>query len=234
MQSGYLKDRYEYLSQNWENIKPTKVTTHDQNKFENKMGEYGEGHHYQEFLNLFRRIKTRNDMMPYDDDKLIERTLLMEFLKDIQTTTDEQALFDPPNVIFKWPFYLKNDTTKPDSIENINPDNDAWLQLDPVGNSSNTPTIGAVFNEVLHCLADLPEEHNFKFGLFVYSDTKSFPPSYRTKSYSAESSAHLDNANSNQKQGTFWDSSNITKMGLQNRYLRSNGRIVITRESSSL
>ena len=165
------------------------------------MSEYGEGNHYQEFLNLFRRIKTRNETMPFDDNKLIERELLMEFLKDIQVTTDEQALLDPPENNFKWPYNIKNDTSKPDSVFNIKTEDDKWLQLDPVGNGSNTPTTGAVSNEVLHCMADLAEEHDYKFGMVIYSDMKSFPPAFRTKSQSAESSAHLDNGNSNQKIG---------------------------------
>jgi hypothetical protein len=165
------------------------------------MSLYAEGHHYQEFQNLFRRIKVRNDIMPFNDDQLISWELIQDFLKDIQTTTEEQALFDPPENNFKWPFRLKKDQTKPDSVENINPDTDLWLQLDPVDNSSNTPTTGAISNEILHNLADLPEEYNFKFGIVLNSDMKSFPPAYRTKSFGAESSAHLDNGNSNQKTG---------------------------------
>ena len=129
-----------------------------------------EGHHYQEFQNLFRRIKVRNDIMPFNDDQLVGWELIQDFLKDLQITTEEQALYDPPAENFKWPFRLKKEHIKPDSIENVNPDTDLWLQLDPVHNSSNTPTTGAISNEILHTLADLPEEYNFKFGIVINSD----------------------------------------------------------------
>ena len=200
---AYLKTGYEYLSENWDQLKPSKITKFEQNKFDHTMYQYADGFHYQEFQNLFRRIKTRNNIMPYNDDQLVELELLMDFRKDIQITTEEQALLDPPENNFKWPFKIKNDHTKPDSISNVNPNSELWLQLDPIGNSSNTPTTGGISNEILHCLADLPEEHNFKYGILIYSDMKSFPPAYRTKSQGAESSAHIDNGNSNQKTGDF-------------------------------
>ena len=101
---------YDYLNQNWNEFKPSKITAFEQNKFEHEMSKYAEGHHYQEFQNLFRRIKTRNDIMPFNDDQLISWELINDFLKDIQITTEEQALFDPPADNFKWPFKLKKDT----------------------------------------------------------------------------------------------------------------------------
>jgi hypothetical protein len=66
-------------------------------------------------------------------------------------------------------------------VFNVSEPNEAWLQLDTIGNAHNTPTIGGISNTVLHFMADLADEHNFKYAIIVYSDMKSFPSSMRLR-----------------------------------------------------
>lgn len=137
-QVAYLKEGYAYLEEKWIDLKPSKVTLAEKNKFDFVMSKHASGHHYEEFINLFRRIKVRNNISPYGDDNLVYKELLVEFVREIRITTEEQALGNPPTKVHKWPDELKNDPKGPDSIFNLNQPNDLWLQLDPVGQGENT------------------------------------------------------------------------------------------------
>ena len=165
------------------------------------MSELAKGNHYEQFLNLFRRMKARNALSPFNDDDLIGKNLIIECLKEMEQTMDEQALFEPPKILHYWPRNLKINSDEPDSIFNRDKDNEAWLQIDPIGNGQNTPTTGGTSNTVLHFLADLPKEHDYQYAMVIYADMKSFPPSMRLKNPQTESTSHCDAGNTNQKEG---------------------------------
>ena len=171
-------------------------------------------------------MKARNGLAPYQDDVLIGKSLIIECLREMEKSMDEQALFAPPKEVFKWPQNLKIDQDKADSIFNQNREDDAWLQIDPVGNGQNTPTTGGVSNTVMHFLADIEEIHNFQYGLVIYADMKSFPPSMRLRNPKAESMSHLDAGNTNQKEGdilTFvrYNNDGTTELITQEQWLTS-------------
>lgn len=168
------------------------------------MSETAIGEHYSEFIDLFRRIKTSNDISPYRDDDLIQGDLLSEFVSEIKQFTEEQALHDPPKNVYKWPFILKENPLLPDSILHQNRPNDAWLRLDPVDNGENIPTTGAISCEISHFLANLPTEHNFKYTIIAFVDMKTFPPTLRKTHKGPESAAHSDMTNANQQNGRYF------------------------------
>ena len=93
---------------------------------------------------------------------------------------------------YEWPIGLKNDREAPDSFQNQNR---------AVGPGTRIPTTGAVTTNVAHFLGNIAQGHNLDYGLVIYIDMKTFPPTNRIKNESAESSSHLDSANSNQKFG---------------------------------
>ena len=180
---------------------PSKITIKNREKFDEEMNKLAKGNHYNEFINLFRRMKVRNDIDPENDNELLEGALLKKFIEDLKVNEESQALYEPPKENYKWPEELKASRDLPDSIFNQNRPEKLWYQLDPVGNGENTPTTGGTSTEVLHFLADIPKEIKNNFSMVIYMDMRTFPPNIRKNNQKAESSGHLDSGNTNQKIG---------------------------------
>ena len=165
------------------------------------MNFLGEGLHYQEMINAFRRLKVANGAFPNKDDMILPKLWLDRHISKMRRNTEEQSLFEPPANVKKWPTGLKKDENLPDSFRNQDRTDRAWTYLDPVGPGISIPTTGAVTTNVVHFLGDISRDHDYDFGLVIYMDMKTFAPSNRIKNSSAESSGHLDGANTNQKYG---------------------------------
>jgi hypothetical protein len=196
-----LQYAYFLLQNNWNKMKPSVITGEDREKYEEKLNFLAEGNHYQEMINMLRRLKVQNGTPPNQDDNILPKLWLDLHIQKNKENTEEQALFEPPANNFKWPSGLKKDKNSPDSFRNQNRNDRAWTYLDPVGPGTRIPTTGAVTTNVCHFLGNIAQEHNFDFGLTIYMDMKTFPPTNRMRNEAAESSSHLDSANTNQKYG---------------------------------
>ena len=182
-------------------MKPSMISTERIEKFNEKMTFLADGNHYQEMINMFRRLKVQNGTSPNQNDNILPKLWLDQHIIKARENTEEQALFEPPANIFKWPSGLKRDKDAPDSFKNQNRNDRSWTYLDPVGPGTRIPTTGAVTTNVCHFQGNIAREHNFDYGLTIYMDMKTFPPTNRMKNEAAESSSHLDSANTNQKYG---------------------------------
>ena len=111
-QTKYLKKGFSTLRENWDRLKLSVITLADRIKFDAEMSELAKGNHYEQFLNLFRRMKARNALSPFKDDDLIGKSLIIECLREMDQTMDEQALFEPPKFVYNWPKNIKIDPQK--------------------------------------------------------------------------------------------------------------------------
>ena len=95
-QVKYLRYSYYLLQKDWENMKPSKITIENREKFEEKLNYMAEGDHYQEMINMFRRLKVQNGSFANKDDSILSNLWLENHIEKVVTNTQEQALFEPP------------------------------------------------------------------------------------------------------------------------------------------